>query len=273
MGILQHIGRRPLAAVGNWDGDLQMLEWTAAGGGERFCLYVHHTDADRESACRGRRRTSANLTKDSTKARVKGWTVVDVEQAATVDWPTSRCSPTASIHDARLSGFRFQPRGGVGTLDRMVEGRRDARFREEKQRIVALACGYKETLLAPESATSSQPTLPAAVPSNGPAQQSRQWIYGLMNAQNSESRSPINSRAPPASRRLRDRAAPRDWITAHRGSLAGPRKRNAGVSCVAGGGGGPRGPPRRTPQAQRAIGESRMHLPTHNGRRSTASAA
>jgi len=50
VGINQHIGRRPIAAFGNSDGDLQMLQWTAAGPGPRFCLYVHHTDADREWA-------------------------------------------------------------------------------------------------------------------------------------------------------------------------------------------------------------------------------
>jgi len=48
VGINQHIGCRPIAAFGNSDGDLQMLQWTAAGSGPRFCLYVHHTDAERE---------------------------------------------------------------------------------------------------------------------------------------------------------------------------------------------------------------------------------
>jgi|GEM_PF-5095170 len=43
-------GRRSIAAFGNSDGDLQMLRWTAAGAGPRFCLYVHHTDAEREYA-------------------------------------------------------------------------------------------------------------------------------------------------------------------------------------------------------------------------------
>ena len=48
VGIQRHIGRRPIAAFGNSDGDLQMLQWTAAGSDPRFCLYVHHTDAERE---------------------------------------------------------------------------------------------------------------------------------------------------------------------------------------------------------------------------------
>lgn len=50
VGIQRHIGRRPIAAFGNSDGDLQMLQWTAAGPGPRFCLYVHHTDDVREWA-------------------------------------------------------------------------------------------------------------------------------------------------------------------------------------------------------------------------------
>lgn len=50
VGIQQHIGRRPIAAFGNSDGDLQMLQWVAAGAGPRFCLFVRHTDAEREWA-------------------------------------------------------------------------------------------------------------------------------------------------------------------------------------------------------------------------------
>lgn len=50
VGIQQHIGRRPVIAVGNSDGDFEMLEWTASGHGPRFGLVVHHIDADREWA-------------------------------------------------------------------------------------------------------------------------------------------------------------------------------------------------------------------------------
>jgi hypothetical protein len=50
VGIHKHIGRRPVFAFGNSDGDLQMLQWTAAGGGPRFLGLVHHTDAAREWA-------------------------------------------------------------------------------------------------------------------------------------------------------------------------------------------------------------------------------
>ena len=81
IGIQQHIGRRPIAAFGNSDGDLQMLQWTAAGSGPRFCLYVHHTDAEREWAYD---RTShiGKLDKGLDEASAKGWTVVDMKK----DW-------------------------------------------------------------------------------------------------------------------------------------------------------------------------------------------
>jgi hypothetical protein len=50
VAINRFIGRRPIFAFGNSDGDQQMLEWTAAGAGERFVGLVHHTDAEREYA-------------------------------------------------------------------------------------------------------------------------------------------------------------------------------------------------------------------------------
>jgi phosphoglycolate phosphatase-like HAD superfamily hydrolase len=83
--IQQHIGRRPIAAFGNSDGDLQMLQWTAAGSGARFCLYVHHTDAEREwkydVSPMGR------LEKGLAEASAKGWTVVDMKQDWKVVYP------------------------------------------------------------------------------------------------------------------------------------------------------------------------------------------
>jgi len=81
VGIHQQIGRRPIAAFGNSDGDLQMLQWTAAGSGVRFCLYVHHTDAEREWAY-DRDSSIGRLDKGLDEARARGWTVVDMQQ----DW-------------------------------------------------------------------------------------------------------------------------------------------------------------------------------------------
>ena len=50
INIELHIGRKPVVAGGNSDGDLQMLQWTAAGDGRRLMLIVHHTDGEREYA-------------------------------------------------------------------------------------------------------------------------------------------------------------------------------------------------------------------------------
>ena len=81
VGINSHIGRRPIAAFGNSDGDLQMLQWTAAGPGPRFCLYVHHTDAAREWAY-DRKSHIGKLDKGLDEAKAKGWTVVSMKD----DW-------------------------------------------------------------------------------------------------------------------------------------------------------------------------------------------
>ena len=70
VGINRFIGRRPILAFGNSDGDLQMLQWTTAGDGARFAGIVHHTDAEREYAY-DRNRTSASSTRRSTKASAK----------------------------------------------------------------------------------------------------------------------------------------------------------------------------------------------------------
>jgi phosphoglycolate phosphatase-like HAD superfamily hydrolase len=83
IGIQQHIGRRPIAAFGNSDGDLQMLQWTAAGPGARFCLYVHHDDAAREFAY-DRESHIGKLDKGLDEAAAKGWTVVSMKN----DWKT-----------------------------------------------------------------------------------------------------------------------------------------------------------------------------------------
>ena len=79
--IQMHIGRRPVAAFGNSDGDLQMLQWTTTGQGARFCLYVHHTDAKREWAY-GRKSSIGRLNKGLDEAKARGWTVVDMKN----DW-------------------------------------------------------------------------------------------------------------------------------------------------------------------------------------------
>jgi phosphoserine phosphatase len=83
VGIQRHIGRRPIAAFGNSDGDLQMLQYTAAGSGPRFCLFIHHTDAEREYAY-DRESHVGKLDKGLDEAAAKGWTVVSMKD----DWKT-----------------------------------------------------------------------------------------------------------------------------------------------------------------------------------------
>jgi hypothetical protein len=86
VAIHQQIGRRPIAAFGNSDGDLQMLQWTTAGQGPRFALYVHHTDGEREWAY-DRKASMGHLDKGLDEAQTKGWTIVDMEQDWKVIYP------------------------------------------------------------------------------------------------------------------------------------------------------------------------------------------
>ena len=89
VGINRHIGRRPVMAFGNSDGDLQMLEWTAAGSGARFCLYIHHDDDAREYVY-DRQDGLARLVKGLDEAAARGWTVVSMKS----DWKTLYPAPS-----------------------------------------------------------------------------------------------------------------------------------------------------------------------------------
>ena len=86
VGINLHIGRRPIAAFGNSDGDLEMLQWTAAGKGAQFMLIVHHTDAEREWAY-DRKSKIGHLDKALNEALNNGWTVVDMKKDWKVIYP------------------------------------------------------------------------------------------------------------------------------------------------------------------------------------------
>ena len=83
VSIQKIIGRRPIAAFGNSDGDLQMLEWTAAGKGARLALLVHHDDATREWAYDRGSKIGA-LDKALDAAVAKKWVVVSMKD----DWNT-----------------------------------------------------------------------------------------------------------------------------------------------------------------------------------------
>jgi len=83
VGIQSRIGRRPIAAFGNSDGDLQMLQWATAGEGARFALFVHHDDAAREYAY-DRDDKLQQFNKGWDEAVARGWTVVSMRD----DWKT-----------------------------------------------------------------------------------------------------------------------------------------------------------------------------------------
>jgi hypothetical protein len=81
VGIHKFIGRRPILAFGNSDGDLQMLQWTAGGSEARFMGLIHHTDGDREWVY-DRESSIGRLDQALAEAKAKGWTIVDMKR----DW-------------------------------------------------------------------------------------------------------------------------------------------------------------------------------------------
>jgi len=81
VGIHRFIGRRPIFCSGNSDGDLAMMQWTAAGEGMRFMLYLHHTDSIREWAY-DRNSPIGHLDKGLDAAEAKGWSVISMKH----DW-------------------------------------------------------------------------------------------------------------------------------------------------------------------------------------------
>jgi hypothetical protein len=89
VGINKLIVRRLIAAFGNSDGDLQMLQWTIAGTGPRFGLIVRHTDAEREWAY-DRQSHIGRLDKALDEAPKRGWVVVDMKQAWKVIYPSQK---------------------------------------------------------------------------------------------------------------------------------------------------------------------------------------
>jgi phosphoserine phosphatase len=84
IAINEHIGRRPIAAFGNSDGDRQMLEWTGAGGGARLMMLVHHDDAVREFAYGGESRIGTFSDALMAEAKKNGWPVISMKD----DWKT-----------------------------------------------------------------------------------------------------------------------------------------------------------------------------------------
>jgi hypothetical protein len=83
VGIVRHIGRRPVFVAGNSDGDLAMLQWATAGEGARLGMIVHHTDGEREWAY-DRDSHIGQLSEALDLAQGAGWLVVDMAK----DWAT-----------------------------------------------------------------------------------------------------------------------------------------------------------------------------------------
>mgnify|MGYP002076623998 CR=1 FL=1 len=84
LGINSHIGRRPIAAFGNSDGDRQMLEYTQAGDGARLMMLVHHDDAKREWAYGPDSKIGTFSDSLMAEAKTNGWTVISMKD----DWKT-----------------------------------------------------------------------------------------------------------------------------------------------------------------------------------------
>ena len=84
VGINSHIGRRPIAAFGNSDGDQEMLEWTQAGDGTRLMMLVHHDDAVREFAYGAESKIGTFSDALMAEAKKNDWTVISTKD----DWKT-----------------------------------------------------------------------------------------------------------------------------------------------------------------------------------------
>jgi phosphoserine phosphatase len=90
IAIHQYIGRRPIAAFGNSDGDLPMLQWTTAGPGPRLGMLIHHTDAEREWAY-DRQSPIGGLDQALSAAPEQGWVVVDMRHDWTIIFADESC--------------------------------------------------------------------------------------------------------------------------------------------------------------------------------------
>jgi phosphoserine phosphatase len=94
VGINKFIGRRPIAAFGNYDGDFQMLEWVTSGAGPRYGLIVHHDDAVREYAY-DRKSAVGKLDRGLTEGPKRGWTIVSMKSDWKRIFPFDEAEPPA----------------------------------------------------------------------------------------------------------------------------------------------------------------------------------
>lgn len=86
LGIIRHLGRRPIFVGGNSDGDFEMAEWATSGEGPRMAIFVHHTDAEREFAY-DRESLIGALDRGLDEADARGWILVDMARDWSRVWP------------------------------------------------------------------------------------------------------------------------------------------------------------------------------------------
>lgn len=103
VGIQRHIGRRPIMAFGNSDGDFQMLEWTTSGEGPRFGLIVHHDDAEREWAY-DRESHIGRLDKGLDEGPKRGWVIVSMKE----DWESVYAARQDFDETLEMQGITFR---------------------------------------------------------------------------------------------------------------------------------------------------------------------
>ena len=121
VGIQRHIGRRPILAVGNSDGDLQMLQWTAAGPGPLGRHGRSSPGAERPAATRGRvrrGRARGTVAVSVLPSGVSASTTPTVPAAEGRGWSRSTCSLTPMRSCRRRSGLSSSCSVPVSTTPR-----------------------------------------------------------------------------------------------------------------------------------------------------------
>jgi len=117
VGIRAHIGRRPIMAFGNSDGDFEMMQWTTAGDGPRMGVLVHHTDADREWAY-DRESAVGRLARGLDEGPELGWTIVDMKKDWNTIHPDVTSQASGTVDEALIGSWLAEDIAGRGVVDR-----------------------------------------------------------------------------------------------------------------------------------------------------------
>ncbi|MGI9518603.1 MAG: carbonic anhydrase family protein [Pirellulaceae bacterium] len=158
VAINKFIGRRPIAAFGNSDGDLEMLQWTMAGPGPRFGLIVHHTDAEREWAY-NRNSAVGRLDAALDQATLRNWTIVDMQNDWLVIYPYELPTPSAVVAEVEHHYFAKEEKAHTahwsyeGDTGPAFWGRLDPAYRVAET-------GEQQSPVNIESAVAEQSSLP-----------------------------------------------------------------------------------------------------------------